>query len=135
MQPRPDFPRNSPIAGVLLTNADLDHALGMLLLRQRERPLIVYANDETRAALHWIDSVLKPFCQMEWRTVGTSKLDRLNQSSSRGLIELGEGLAVEAIDLGGSVAFQLQDASSGAVPLIAPAVGEINHKLSHTFNN
>ena len=61
LQPRRDLPRNSPIAGVLLTNADVDHALGVLLLRQQERPLVVYANDETRAALDWIDCVLNRF--------------------------------------------------------------------------
>ena len=34
LHPRPSPPRNTPIAGVLLTNADLDHTLGLLLLRQ-----------------------------------------------------------------------------------------------------
>ena len=41
-----------------LTNADIDHALGLLLLRQQETPLVVYASDETRAALGWIDDLL-----------------------------------------------------------------------------
>src|SRR5438445_12302635 len=33
--------RNSPIAGVLLTNADLDHCIGLLLMRQQAMPLAV----------------------------------------------------------------------------------------------
>ncbi|HJX25940.1 MAG TPA: MBL fold metallo-hydrolase [Chthoniobacterales bacterium] len=68
LQPRGNSPRNSPIAGVFLTNADLDHCLGLLLMRQQATPLVVYATDKTRAALGWIDIVLKPFCGIEWRT-------------------------------------------------------------------
>ena len=67
--PGPAPSRNSPIAGVLLTNADIDHALGLLLLRQQEKPLVVYAGDETRAALAWIDGVLARFCGIEWRGI------------------------------------------------------------------
>lgn len=42
--------RNSPIAGVLLTGADLDHALGLLLLREWQR-LSVYSTATVRRAL------------------------------------------------------------------------------------
>ena len=61
LQPRRDSPRNTPVAGVLLTNADIDHALGLLLLREQELPLVVYAADETRAALAWLDGILARF--------------------------------------------------------------------------
>src|SRR6266852_923207 len=42
LQPR-DGIRQSPIAGVVLANADLDHVLGLLLLRELQ-PLRVYAS-------------------------------------------------------------------------------------------
>src|SRR4051794_838487 len=42
--------RASPIEAVLLTNADLDHTLGLLLLREGER-LPVHAPAEVRRAL------------------------------------------------------------------------------------
>src|SRR5262249_61814760 len=71
LQPRRDSPRNTPIAGVLLTNADIDHALGLLLLREQEMPLVVYAADETRAALGWLDDILGRFGGMEWRKPST----------------------------------------------------------------
>src|SRR5207247_10070053 len=51
LQPDRDSPRNSPVAGVLLTNADIDHALGLLLLRQQETSLVVYAANEAQNAL------------------------------------------------------------------------------------
>src|SRR5205823_4658697 len=43
LRPTPPLaPRHSPLQAVLLTNADLDHALGLLLLREGER-LFVHA--------------------------------------------------------------------------------------------
>jgi pyrroloquinoline quinone biosynthesis protein B len=117
LQPRSGSPRNTPIAGVLLTNADLDHALGLLLLRHRETPLVVYATDETRAALAWIDMVLKPFCGVEWRPV------------SRDFNSLSQSVAFRAILLPNSIALQFRDQSSNASALIAPAVGDLSDEL------
>ncbi len=117
LHPRPNSPRNTPIAGVLLTNADLDHALGLLLLRQRETPLVVYATDETRAALDWIDMVLKPFCGVEWRLV------------SRDFDLLSKSVAFRAISLPKSIALQFRDQGSNASALIAPAAGNLNDEL------
>jgi pyrroloquinoline quinone biosynthesis protein B len=117
LQPRSDSPRNSPIAGVLLTNADLDHGLGLLLLRQRETPLVVYATDETRAALDWLDMVLKPFCGVEWHPV------------SRDFNSLSKSVAFRAISLPGSIALQVRDQSSNTSALIAPAVGNLSDEL------
>jgi len=42
--------RRSPIAGAVLANADIDHVLGLLLLRELQ-PLRVYATDSTRRIL------------------------------------------------------------------------------------
>ena len=43
----PRGPRDSPIAGILLTNGDLDHCLGLLSLRE-SYPLTVWATDRVR---------------------------------------------------------------------------------------
>lgn len=43
----PRAPRHSPIAGIVLTNGDLDHCLGLLSLRE-SHPLTVYATDRVR---------------------------------------------------------------------------------------
>jgi pyrroloquinoline quinone biosynthesis protein B len=117
LQPRHVPPRNTPIAGVLLTNADIDHALGLLLLRQREEPLVVYARDETRTALEWLDDVLARFCGIEWRKI---RADFQWPNSS---------IAFRAIELPHSVAFQFRDDASGATVLFAPSVGEMTNQL------
>jgi len=118
LQPRRNGSRNTPIAGLLLTNADIDHALGLLLLRQQEKPLIVYAGAETRAALEWIDRVLARFCGIEWQTI-SSDFQPLNDS-----------IAVRAIELPCSVAFQFRDNASNRLALTAPAVSNITRDLS-----
>ncbi|MGH7324671.1 MAG: MBL fold metallo-hydrolase, partial [Candidatus Rokuibacteriota bacterium] len=43
----PRAPRHSPVAGIVLTNGDLDHCLGLLSLRE-SYPLTVYATDRVR---------------------------------------------------------------------------------------
>jgi pyrroloquinoline quinone biosynthesis protein B len=122
LQPRRDSLRNSPIAGVLLTNADIDHALGLLLLRQQDTPLVVYANDEMRTALAWIDSVVGTFCGIEWRKT-RSEFQTLSDS-----------MAFRAIELPRSVAFQFRDNTSGATALFAPSVGELTDELRNTVH-
>jgi pyrroloquinoline quinone biosynthesis protein B len=129
LQPRRDAPRNSPIARVLLTNADLDHALGLLLMRQQASPLVVYAMEETRAALGWIDIVLKRFCGIEWRIIEPSPGDFVVPLSLR------EKVGGRAILLENSVAFQFRAEKPGATVLVAPAVGELTDALREAANN
>jgi pyrroloquinoline quinone biosynthesis protein B len=68
LQPRPSSPRNTAIAGVLLTNADLDHVLGLFLLREGD-PLNIYATDAVRQTLTrpiGLQAVLHAFCGANW---------------------------------------------------------------------
>jgi len=118
LQPGRNASRNTPIAGVLLTNADIDHSLGLLLLRQQDKALVVYATDETRAALAWLDRTVARFCGIEWRKI-SSDFQRLNGS-----------IAFRAIELPHSVAFQFLDEASGRLALVAPAVSDLTRELS-----
>ena len=122
LQPRRDSPRNTPIAGVLLTNADIDHALGLLLLREQGTPAIVYAADDTRTALAWIDGVLARFSGIEWRKVSPE------------FQTLSGNVAFRAIQLPRSVAFQFRDDGAGGSVLFAPSVGELTDELRNAVN-
>ncbi len=117
LQPRSQPLRNTRIAGVFLTSADIDHALGLLLLRERENPLVVYAADETRAALEWLTGVLARFCGIEWRKI-SGDFQRLDGAAS-----------FRAIDLPHSVAFQFRDEAAGGTALFTPNVGELTGQL------
>ena len=117
LRPRFDPPRNSPIAGILLTNADLDHALGLLLLREQQMSLVVYAADETKTALAWMDNVLARFCGINWQKI------------SADFRSLSGNISFRAIELPRSIAFQFRDHTSGAIALVAPIVGELTEEL------
>jgi pyrroloquinoline quinone biosynthesis protein B len=117
LQPRTAPLRNSRIAGVLLTNADIDHALGLLLLREQEKPLVVHAAGETRTALAWLNGLLARFCGIEWREI------------SADFQPLDDALSFRAIELPHSVAFQFRSDASGATALLAPSVGQLTEQL------
>ncbi len=65
--PRPDSIRNTPIAGVLLTNADLDHVLGLYLLREATQLRIVAPEPIFRVLAHDLRLIetLRPFCKIQ----------------------------------------------------------------------
>jgi pyrroloquinoline quinone biosynthesis protein B len=68
LQPREKQLRGSPIEAVLLTNADLDHTLGLFLMREG-KSLFVHSRPEVRQTLTEalsLTSVLGSFCRLEW---------------------------------------------------------------------
>jgi pyrroloquinoline quinone biosynthesis protein B len=64
--------RGAPVAGVLLTDAEIDHTAGLLLLRESSTPIRVYGTDPVRRALtdgYPVLPVLAAYCGVEWRTL------------------------------------------------------------------
>jgi pyrroloquinoline quinone biosynthesis protein B len=108
--------RTSPVAGVLLTDADIDHAIGILLMRERESPLAVYTSAEVREKLRWADELMQPFCGIDWREL------------PRQFVKLGDGVGLRGTELPRSVAFQLK-ANRNRLLVIAPAVNTITGEL------
>jgi pyrroloquinoline quinone biosynthesis protein B len=73
LMPPPDSLRGTNIAGILLTDADLDHVLGLLLLREGLHQTI-YATSTVRHALTeglTISPTLSQYCTVEWRKPST----------------------------------------------------------------
>lgn len=94
--------RGSPIRDIFLTNADLDHSLGLLLLREGG-PLRVTAPAGARQALvegMRMDAVLNSFCGIEWSEASSCWRD------------LGP-LQVRAVPLAGSSAPRYAPGASG----------------------
>ena len=86
--------RVAPIAGVLLTDAEIDHTAGLLLLRESSAPIRVYGSDGVRRALadgYPVLPILARYCGMEWRTL----------EPGRSLALEGSSLEVEAFAAGG----------------------------------
>ncbi|MEO7020340.1 MAG: pyrroloquinoline quinone biosynthesis protein PqqB, partial [Ktedonobacteraceae bacterium] len=69
LAPPSDSTRGSGIAGVFLTDADLDHTLGLLILREGLRRTI-YATSVVRQALTdglALLPALRQYCEIDWR--------------------------------------------------------------------
>lgn len=67
-----DAVRASPVAGVLLTDAEIDHTAGLLLLREAATALRVYGSEQVRRALtdgYPVLPILAQYCGVRWETL------------------------------------------------------------------
>jgi pyrroloquinoline quinone biosynthesis protein B len=100
--------RHSPIAGVVLTNGDIDHVAGLLTLRE-STPLAIYATARVHAALgrNSVFNVLNPdFVERRKAVLGQPfELTTRDGVSS--------GVLVEMFAVPGKVALYLEDANAG----------------------
>lgn len=144
LQPAPETPRNSPIEAVLLTNGDLDHVLGLFLLREGTS-LRVHATPAVRETLSGpppspgLLDLLKSFCGLDWCEPPSDFVPLLLRNGAR------SGLSYRAILLPGdpprfskigtlpkaghSVAYEIVDEKSGALLLVAPDVAALTPEL------
>ncbi|MFB7288849.1 pyrroloquinoline quinone biosynthesis protein PqqB [Actinacidiphila glaucinigra] len=132
LHPRGD--RTTPLEAVLLTDAELDHTLGLLLLREA-RALRVYATPATHKTMcdgSGILTTLRRYCTVEWRAVvpGTD-------------LTLANGLSCRAFDVptakrarfgaeadhGRVVGYRLTDEHTGGTLVYLPAAQSLTAAL------
>jgi pyrroloquinoline quinone biosynthesis protein B len=92
--PAVDGVRSPPIAGVLLTDAEIDHTAGLLLMRESATPMRVYGEEGVERALRQgypVLPMLERYCGLIWQTLQPERAQRLGGSS----------LTVEPFDVGG----------------------------------
>ncbi|MGI5377490.1 pyrroloquinoline quinone biosynthesis protein PqqB [Streptomyces sp. CA-251387] len=124
-------PRQTPLAGVILTDAELDHTLGIARLREADR-LQVLATTPVRQALRdrlRLGDVLAPYTDVTWR--------ELPGHGSEPLDPAAPGLQISAVPVSGKrpryaadapddeawvVALRLYDPASSTSVLYAPAL-------------
>jgi len=66
---RGDALRGSPVAAIVLTDAEIDHTAGLLLLRESSEPLHVWSTEDVRVALtdHYpVLRMLERYCGVVW---------------------------------------------------------------------
>jgi pyrroloquinoline quinone biosynthesis protein B len=140
LQPDSKTARNTPIAGVLLTNADLDHTLGLLSLREGGR-LKIYATKAVREVADLcpgVTAIMDAFGGVAWEEPPDTF------TALRGVDGVESSVRFRAIGLPGkppkfangiapggrhSVAYQLVDARTGGRLLVAPDVAGLNEAL------
>jgi pyrroloquinoline quinone biosynthesis protein B len=126
----PEGGRVVPLQAVLLTDAELDHTLGLLLLREG-RGLVVHATEATRDTLYDGTSLLRTldaYCPVRWQPVVPDAG-----------VPLDDGLSYRAFDVptskrarfglgdrkGRVVGYRLTDERSGRSLVYLPAVQEL----------
>lgn len=103
-----DGVRDSPIRGVVLTNADVDHVAGLLTLRESQ-PFRLYATPKVHGVLRAnpIFNVLNPeYVARETLPLGHPIDLRLTDGTP-------SGLQVEAFPVPGKIALYMEDPSAG----------------------
>jgi pyrroloquinoline quinone biosynthesis protein B len=127
---QPNDGRATPLQAVLLTDAEIDHTLGLLLLREA-RALELHATPAVQETLRDGTAVLRTleaYCPVVWRPVATGTD-----------VSLGGGLSYRAFDVptnkpnrfrtglnpGRVVGYRLTDEASGRVVVYLPGVQEL----------
>ena len=99
----PRAKRHSPIAGILFTNGDLDHCLGLLSLRE-SHPLVVHATAAMRDGFRQgnvLYRTLERFeGQVQWRTLALGQEEALGSDATK--------LRVTAVPLAGNLPLHLK---------------------------
>jgi pyrroloquinoline quinone biosynthesis protein B len=130
----PDGGRVVPLQAVLLTDAELDHTLGLLLLREAGG-LVVHATEATRDTLYegtGLLRTLEAYCPVTWRPV-VPGVD----------VPLAGGLSYRAFDVpttkrarfgigdekGRVVGYRLTDERGGRALVCLPAVQELTAEV------
>ena len=128
-----DGVRAPPIDGVLLTDAEIDHTAGLLLLRESATPVRVFGDEGVGRALrrgYPVLEILERYSGAEWRTLERGRARPLEGSS----------LTVEPFEAGGDApryldgsdvelqasGFVFRDSLSGAVVCYAPGLARLD---------
>ncbi len=139
----PRAPRHSPLAAIVLTNGDLDHALGLLSLRE-SHPLVIYATERVRRGFtegNVLYRTLQRFPeQVTWRALKLGREEGLAGSDG-----VGSGLLIEAVAVPGkppvhleglappdpedNIGLRVREASSGRLLAYFPAVGRVTSEM------
>lgn len=137
---RVDGMRSPPVAGVLLTDAEIDHTAGLLLLRESATPVRVYGEARVKRALtrgYPVLPMLDHYCGAHWHTLEAGRESPLEGSS----------LTVEAFDVGGDApryldgsgvefeasGFVFRDHATGGVATYVPGLARLDDDVLARF--
>jgi pyrroloquinoline quinone biosynthesis protein B len=135
-----DGVRVPPIAGVLLTDAEIDHTAGLLLLRESASPVRVFGAEGVERALrsgYPALAILERYCGAEWLTLEPEQARPLEGSS----------LTVEPFETGGDAprylegsdvelqasGFVFRDRAGGGVVTYVPGLARLDDGVLARF--
>ena len=136
--------RSSPIAGVILTDAEIDHTSGLMILRESEQPLKVYGTATVKQALSEGFPVLRTltnYCGVDWSV--------LEADTSLSLTDRESAMQVEVFPLSTkppkymgqsqddiwAIGLTFRDVATGGVLTYAPVLSELTDSLRERFES
>jgi pyrroloquinoline quinone biosynthesis protein B len=139
-RPQVDGVRAPPITGVLLTDAEIDHTAGLLVLRESQAPVRVFGDEGVERALrsgYPALAILERYCGVEWQTLEPERARPLEGSS----------LVVEPFEVGGDAprymdgsdvelqasGFVFRDRAGGGVVTYAPGLARLDDGVLSRF--
>jgi pyrroloquinoline quinone biosynthesis protein B len=142
-QPAPRT-RSTPIDTILLSDADLDHTLGLFLLRENPTPISVHSSEGIRTVLAEglrVNEILDSYCGVQWKTAPCS-FEPLALKNGRQ-----SGLEYKAVPIEGPcprywkgvpcssrLAYVVRELATGKSVLFAPAVARFEPQLLAELN-
>ncbi|WP_329059202.1 pyrroloquinoline quinone biosynthesis protein PqqB [Amycolatopsis sp. NBC_01480] len=132
--------RETPIAGVVLTDAEFDHTIGLLMLRE-ESSLTVYGTDPVLEALTScfpVRALLGDYADLAWSRVGIGEPldldDRLRvtpfQTGSKAPRYVGAS-QLRTSSSEWEVGYRLEDKLTGGTAVYAPTLPRWDEKFAH----
>jgi pyrroloquinoline quinone biosynthesis protein B len=142
LHPRGGAVRDTPIRGIILVDSQLDHTLGLLLLREG-KPLRVYCTNTVRADLmigNPIFELLQSYCGIEWRELFLGKEGRFEIEELSGLWFQAVSLSSKAPPYsarrgqkespGSNIALLIEEPASKHRLFYAPGLGHIDEAVT-----
>ena len=134
-----DGVRAPPIAGVLLTDAEIDHTAGLLLLRESWTPMRVFGAAGVERALtggYPVLPMLERYCGTEWQTLEPGRPQQLDGSSLVVELFLAGGDAPRYLDTDVELeasGFDLRDRATGGVVTYVPGLANLDDSMIARF--
>ena len=131
--------RENPIEAILLTDADLDHTLGLFLLREDESPLSIHTSTAIKEAVEQglrLTEVLGQYCGVHWVAAPLAFEPLLCRDGAE------SGLEYKAVEIEGPgprymsnnhrscrLFYVVRESATGRSALLAPAVRKLEAQL------
>ena len=132
--------RSPPFAGVLLTDAEIDHTAGLMLLRESATPVRIFGDEGVERALtqgYPVLEILERYCGAEWHTLEPELVTPLDGSS----------LEVEPFHVGGDApryltgsdtelqasGFVFRDRAGAGVVTYVPGLARLDEAVLNRF--
>ena len=132
--------RDTAIGAILLVDAQIDHATGLLLLREHTAPWDLYCTAAVKEDLSTgfpIFNILSHFRGVNWHEVGTDELE-FTMPQVPGLAFTGVPLKSEAPPYsphrhntvpGDNIGVRIRDLAGGGTLFYAPGLGEVDARI------